>query len=96
MGSLLEHAPVDSEPEDEALRRRNTRLGYTLFALYFLTYAVFVGLNAFAPDVVARSVGGITVAVWYGLGLIGLAMVLAVLYAWLCHAPERQPRDDVT
>lgn len=54
-----------------------------LFLFYVLFYAGFVGLNAFAPSVVERPfIGGINLAVVYGLALIGLAFVVALIYDW--------------
>jgi uncharacterized membrane protein (DUF485 family) len=62
-----------------------------LFAVYFVLYTGFVGLNAFAPawmevDVLA----GVNLAIAYGFTLIFAAFVLALLYGWLC----RQRTDD--
>jgi uncharacterized membrane protein (DUF485 family) len=68
---------------------RNARYGLALFALYLALYAGFVALNAFHPETMDLVPWlGVNLAVWYGLGLIGAALVLAVVYAWLCrHVP---------
>jgi uncharacterized membrane protein (DUF485 family) len=93
MGGFVHDAVASSEPEDVAVSRRNARYGLVLFALYCACYAGFVGLNAFAPATMARNVAGIHLAVWYGLGLILAAMVLAVIYTILCHGPVKRSSD---
>ncbi len=83
----FDHVAAEAEAADPATAARNARYGLILFTLYFAFYAVFVGLNAFAPDAMSVNVGGINLAVVYGMGLIGAALVLALIYCWLCHAP---------
>jgi uncharacterized membrane protein (DUF485 family) len=57
-------------------------LGLKLFVLYLVAYALFVGLNAFSPDVMKTPVvAGVNLAIVYGFGLIVGAFVLAVIYA---------------
>jgi uncharacterized membrane protein (DUF485 family) len=91
----FDHGPAaPSEPDDSAVAARNARYGLILFAVYFTIYAVFVALNAFWPEVMSRSVGGVTLAVSYGLGLIAAAIVLALFYSWLCHEPSPRQAED--
>ena len=64
---------------------RNARYGLVLFTAYVIVYALFVYLSAFRADVMAwQPMGGVNLAVWYGLGLIVFAIVLAVIYMLLC------------
>jgi len=77
------HAP--SEHDDAREIARNARYGLWLFSLYFAIYAAFVGLNAFSPDVMSTNIAGVNLAVVYGMGLIGAALLLALLYCWLCR-----------
>lgn len=80
------HGPAaPAETEDPAISRRNARNGLWLFALYFALYAGFVGLNAFRPSTMTAEFSGINLAVWYGLGLIIAAFVLAMVYMGLCR-----------
>lgn len=66
---------------------RNARWGLVLFGIYFVFYATFIALNAFAPEVVSRSLfGGVNVAICSGLVLIAGAFALAVVY--LYHAND--------
>lgn len=88
MGGLGHAAAVDGEPEDPRQTVRNARYGLWLFGVYCLIYGTFVVLNAFVPQVMAAAVAGINLAVVYGLGLIVMALVLAVIYVGLCGQPS--------
>jgi uncharacterized membrane protein (DUF485 family) len=71
------------------MQQRNARLGIVLFFIYLVLYAGFVLLAAFAPDVMERTpAAGVNLAVWYGFGLIAAALVLALIYGWLCRTRE--------
>ena len=88
-----EATPQTSEGISEADAARNARYGLILFAVYSLLYGTFMALTAFAPQVMEIVVlGGLNLAVLYGLGLIVAAFLLALVYAWLCRAPAT-PRD---
>ena len=80
------HEAAAAEDVDPAIAARNARYGLVLFALYFAFYAAFVVLNAFQPQAMAANLLGINLAVNYGMGLIIAALVLALLYCWLCRA----------
>lgn len=92
----LDHGPsVPSEPDDPAVAARNARYGLVLFVFYFTFYAAFVAINAFWSDVMSMTVGGVNLAVSYGLGLIAAAIVLALVYSWLCRGTaKRQAAGD--
>ena len=88
------HGPAaPTEIEDPAVARRNARHGLWLFAIYFAIYCGFVGLNAFWPATMTADIAGINVAVWYGLGLIVAALVLALVYMALCRGPVTTATD---
>ncbi len=66
---------------------RNARLGLVLFVVYLLFYGGFVGLNAFAPEVMEWTpAAGINLAILYGMALILAAFLLALVYGWLCRS----------
>ncbi|HUG66729.1 MAG TPA: DUF485 domain-containing protein [Pirellulaceae bacterium] len=68
----------------------NSRIGLVLFAVYLLLYGGFVFLNAFAADVMSTTpIAGVNLAILYGFGLIIAALVLALIYGFLC-----KPTDD--
>jgi uncharacterized membrane protein (DUF485 family) len=65
---------------------RNASNGMILFFLYLLLYVGFVVLNIFAPAVMANdTLGGVNLAIAYGVGLILAALILALVYMWTCR-----------
>jgi uncharacterized membrane protein (DUF485 family) len=87
---LHDHAGHD-EQHDEATAARNARIGRVLFVIYLVFYVGYMLLTTLAPDVMKREAwSGINVAVAYGFGLIKLALILALVYAWLCRNPVEQ------
>ncbi len=90
MGSFGHDHVVTDPPEDEAIAARNARYGLALFVVYCVIYAGFVGISAFAPQWLAVNLAGINLAIWYGLALIVIAMVMAVIYTLLCRQPVRR------
>ena len=76
-------------PEAPSTGRAGGALRFWLFGLYLLAYLAFMILTAFDRALMATApFGGTNVAVIYGFGLIAGAIVLALLYWWLCRAPE--------
>jgi len=67
------------------MQSRNARIGIVLFLVYLALYGGFVFLNAFATDVMESTpVAGVNLAILYGFGLIIMALILALIYGWLC------------
>ena len=68
------------------MANRNTSLGLALFYVYLLIYGGFVGLNAFAPDVMEQTpFAGVNLAILYGIALIVAALLLALIYGVFCR-----------
>jgi uncharacterized membrane protein (DUF485 family) len=83
-------APVVKEREDADVVAHNTRMGVILLFVYVLFYGGFMVLSAFRPAAMAAApFGGPNVAVLYGFGLIGLALVLALVYMVVCRRSGR-------
>lgn len=93
MAGLDHHSsPTSVDDETEEISARNARNGMILFLSYLIVYSVYVVLNAFKPTVMdAVPLLGINLAVLYGVGLIVLALVLALVYAWLCRSTRNEP-----
>ena len=75
----------NSESATSDQRDTGTRLGVVLTLLLMLAYFGFIGLGAFAPAVLAKTVfvgGTTTVAFAYGLFVITLGVVLTSFYVW--------------
>ena len=68
-----------------------------MFALYSLLYGGFVVLAAFSPETMeATPLAGVNLAIWFGFGLIVVAIVSALVYGWACRAgapPSHDPMD---
>ena len=77
--------PPPHEDEHLDLSARNSRTGLWLFAIYLAAYVVFVVMAAFGPEMMGRPTPlGPNVAILYGFGLIFGAVLLAMLYMYLC------------
>lgn len=71
------------------MEKRNARMGLVLFGIYLLLYGGFVFLNAFSPETMEKTpMAGVNLAILYGFGLIIAALLMALLYGWLCKAPD--------
>lgn len=82
MNSKRPPESIDDHPEVSAA---NARAGLWLFFVYLVFYAGFMGLAAFAPQSMGRPVlGGVNLAITYGMGLIVGALVVAALYMVAC------------
>jgi uncharacterized membrane protein (DUF485 family) len=83
-----DHGPsTHVETETEQMAARNARIGRVLFAVYLVAYVGYMMLVAFVPETLRRvTPPGVNVAVSYGFSLIVGALVLALLYAWMCRA----------
>ncbi len=76
------------------MEKRNARIGLVLFVVYSLLYGGFVFLNAFAADVMEMTpIAGVNLAILYGFGLIIAALLLALVYGFLC---KEQPAEQET
>ncbi len=81
-------SPTSSE------RQYNTRLGLVLFAIYLALYLGFVLINAVNARLMETIVlAGLNLAIVYGMALIIVALLLALIYGVLCK-PE--PMEQAT
>lgn len=83
------HGPAVKLGKDNASAYK-TKLGVSMFIVYTLVYAIFVAINATNPKAMEATVMGQTAAVMWGFGLIGFALVLAVIYNHLCTKAEEK------
>lgn len=80
--------------ENKTEASRNARLGLWLFGIYLVFYAGFVLISAFATEAMEWvPFAGLNLAVVYGFGLIILAIVLSLVYGWLCRTSNQTPRS---
>ncbi len=67
---------------------RNSKYGLILFSIYSVFYLGFVLVNAFASTWVEWvPFLGLNLAIIWGFGLIALALILALVYGFLCSSP---------
>jgi uncharacterized membrane protein (DUF485 family) len=82
------HEPAAKTGKDPAFAYKR-RLGVILVLVYAAIYAGFVALNLVRPVAMeAVVVAGLDLAVVYGMGLIVLALVLALVYNRACGRRE--------
>jgi uncharacterized membrane protein (DUF485 family) len=88
----LDHGPSGhEETETEAASARNARIGRVLFVVYLVGYVGYMILVAFKPEVLRKvAPPGVNVAVSYGFALIIGALLLALIYAWMCRAAKAE------
>ena len=64
---------------------KSDRIGFALFWIYVLLYFGFIAVVVFRPGVLAaRPLGGVNLAIAWGLGLIVAAIVLAAVSTVAC------------
>jgi len=83
----MAHGPAVKLGKDNASGYK-TRIGVTMFVAYTIVYAIFVTINTTNPKAMQTIIFGQTAAVVWGFGLIGFALVLAVIYNHLCTKAE--------
>jgi len=79
------HHPANvTEVESEAVMRRQQRIGISLLLLFSAAYGGFIGLCTFAHSWFSKTeFRGIPLTVLYGVGLVLLSLLIAMLYGWL-------------
>jgi len=82
------HGPVKNTGKDHAISYK-MRLGVFMFIPYAIVYAGFVAINLIKPTMMeAIIIFGLNLAVVYGFGLILLALILALIYNYMCASRE--------
>ena len=70
---------------------RNARLGLILFSVYLVLYGGFVLVNAFNPDSMEWTpIEGVNLAILSGFGLIIAALLISLLYGFLCNRNDAE------
>jgi uncharacterized membrane protein (DUF485 family) len=73
----------------------NQELGFLLFMLYGTVYAGFVIISVYDVGLMDRIMPfEINLAVFYGMGLIVLALLLSIVYSGLCNSRERKSDQE--
>ncbi len=83
------HKNLPPEPETDFASEKKAKLGIKFFFLYLFFYAGFVAIGVLNYELLAYEViGGINLAIFYGIGLILFAVLLGILYNFLCSRYE--------
>jgi uncharacterized membrane protein (DUF485 family) len=69
-----------NDPQYLELMRQKKRISGILTALTFAMYFGFVGLLAFAPELLAAPFGSATLGIPFGIGIIILAWIFTGIY----------------
>ena len=88
----MSHGPVTDWGEDKAAGKKS-RLGIQMFIVYALVYAGFVIANTIEPSLMEIVIFGQNIAVLYGIGLIGFALFLALIYNHVSTKAEEQMNE---
>lgn len=67
-----------------------TKLGLIMFFIYFLVYAGFIYINVTNPKLMGKDIGSLNLAIVYGFGLIIFAVIIALLYNFICSKAEEK------
>ena len=88
------HEPA-AKVEKDAASDWKAKLGIKLFWLYFVIYAGFVGIAVFATEAMKIKVfAGTNLAIIYGLALIVFAIILGLIYNYLCTKKEDELSNE--
>ncbi len=69
----------------------NARIGLVLFGVYLILYGGFVAINALSPQTMEMTpLAGVNLAILYGFGLIIAALILALIYGWICRGDDTE------
>jgi uncharacterized membrane protein (DUF485 family) len=80
------HGPNTVEDEDSLVVARRTAIGLRLLAVYSLCYAAFILICAFFVNQLSTWEWlAIPMSIWFGMGLMLGAIILAFLYGRLCR-----------
>ena len=84
------HEPATPAGRDPAAPYK-ARLGIRMFALYAAFYAGFVAINLLSPLTMATVViAGLNLATVYGMALIIMALIQALIYNAMCNRKEEE------
>lgn len=85
------HEPAPKKQEFDAATPYKTRLGLWMFLLYALIYLGFIAINVIKPSLMESIIlWGLNLATVYGVSLILLAFILAVIYNSLSSKKEKE------
>ena len=86
----MAHGPATHWGEDKASEYK-AKIGIYFFIFYSIVYSIFVVINVISPLSMATIVfAGLNLAVVYGIGLIILAIIMGLIYNYMCTKKENE------
>ncbi len=85
------------ETDTDRSSEKKAKLGIKFFFIYLFFYAGFVAIGVLNYELLAIEVmWGVNLALFYGLGLIVFAVLLGILYNFLCsrYEDEMNKKED--
>jgi uncharacterized membrane protein (DUF485 family) len=90
----MDHGPAVELGVDHASGKKS-KLGVWLFIVYTLIYAGFVAIGVTNYELFKTKVlGEQNLAVVYGFGLIILAILMGIVYNWICTKYENEMNKE--
>lgn len=83
------HGPSTEWKEDGSSEYKS-KLGVRMFLFYFVIYSGFILINTINPKLMGIDVFKVNLAIFYGMGLIVLALTMALIYNYLCTKKEKE------
>jgi len=81
----------------DSSERRKSNIGVMMTVLYALVYGGFVFLSVFYPASLGlRTFFGMNLAITYGLGLIVIAVIFAMIYNQMVRIPRKPQKSGKT
>ena len=88
------HGPAVKLAKDNASPAK-AKLGIQLFIVYAIIYGAFVAINTTNPELMEMEMpGGINLAVFYGFGLIVVAIIMGIVYNAICTGYENKMNSE--
>ncbi len=81
------HGPAVKMGKDNASEYKSA-LGVKLFFVYLVVYVGFVAINVIDASIMESLIGGQSLSIVYGFGLIFLALIMALVYNSMCNKAE--------
>ena len=88
----MEHEPASEWKEDKS-EGFKTKLGLIMVAIYTIVYFTFIIIAVANPQLMAKDIGGLNLAIAYGFGIIILAIIQALIYNYACSRHEKNNGD---
>ena len=90
----MHHGPAVELGKDNASAKK-AKLGVWFFFIYLLGYAGFVTIGVVNYELFDREVfAGLNLAIVYGMALIIFAVVLGIIYNYLCSSYEDKMNNE--